>query len=70
MVLKDKDSMVMKYAVSEKAILDVKSEKEHTDKKYKELSRENEILQHKLTSMSSEKARICQMLDNKVSFFK
>ncbi|KAJ8961976.1 hypothetical protein NQ314_005757 [Rhamnusium bicolor] len=37
----------------------------NAEKKYKESIRENEILQHKVQSMVSEKARICQMLDNK-----
>lgn len=60
--------MVMKYAVSEKNVLEQKSLKEQTEKKYKEAVRENELLQHKLTTMNSEKARICQMLDNKVNY--
>lgn len=57
----------MKYAVSEKNVLEQKSLKEQTEKKYKEVIRENELLQHKLNTMNSEKARICQMLDNKVN---
>lgn len=60
--------MVVRYAVSEKAVLEHKFAKELYDKKYKESLREIEILQHKLNTMISEKARICQMLDNKVCF--
>lgn len=65
--VREKDAMVMRYAVSEKNILDQKQSRENSEKRCKELLRENEILQHKVTQMSNEKARICQMLDNKVS---
>lgn len=58
--------MVMKYAVSEKHVFEQKSAKEKVEKKLQEMTRENELLQHKLNTMNSEKARICQMLDNKV----
>lgn len=56
----------MKYAVSEKNLLDLQGEKNRLEKKKKEALSENELLQHKLSSMMSEKSRICQMLDNKV----
>lgn len=61
--------MVMKYAVSEKEVLEQKNAKERIEKKYKDSLKENEILQHKLSTMCSEKVRICQMLDNKVFIF-
>lgn len=57
--------MVVRYAVGEKNILREKQLKETFEKKYKDLQREYEILQHKIQTMISEKARICQMLDNK-----
>lgn len=56
----------MRYAVSEKNTLEQKHLREQIEKKHKDALREIEILQHKVSSMSSEKARICQMLDNKV----
>lgn len=62
--------MVIKYAVSEKNVLDQKQQKEQIEKKYKEQVTENEILQHKVQVMCSEKARICQMLDNKCYEYK
>ncbi|KAF5304350.1 hypothetical protein FQA39_LY09729 [Lamprigera yunnana] len=63
--VKEKEIMVMKYAMSEKAVLDLKSTKEVTEKKLKEAQRENQILQYKVCTTFSEKSRICQMLDNK-----
>ncbi|KRT84720.1 hypothetical protein AMK59_2363, partial [Oryctes borbonicus] len=63
--IKEKESVVIRYAISEKHVLDQKSAKESIEKKFKESLRENEILQHKVNQMCSEKARICQMLDNK-----
>lgn len=57
--------MVVRYAVGEKNILKERQMKEAIEKKYKDLHRESEIQEHKIQTMISEKARICQMLDNK-----
>lgn len=62
---KEKENMVIRYAVGEKAVLQERSLKESFERKFKEQVRENEILVHKVQSMNTEKARICQMLDNK-----
>lgn len=62
---KEKETMVIRYAVGEKNILKEKQMKEAVEKKFKDLQREYEILQHRIQTMVSEKARICQMLDNK-----
>ncbi|XP_063906969.1 coiled-coil domain-containing protein 186 isoform X2 [Zophobas morio] len=67
---KEKEAMVVKYAISEKNVLDVKHQKEQIEKKYKEQVAENEIIQHKVQVMVSEKARICQMFDNKCYEYK
>lgn len=56
----------MKYAVSEKGVLELKAIKEHAERKLQEANKEKDLLQHKLTAMVQEKARICQLLDNKV----
>lgn len=63
--IKEKETMVMRYAVGEKNVLKEKQQREVVEKKYKETMRDNEIFQYKLQTMVSEKARICQMLDNK-----
>ncbi|CAG9772571.1 unnamed protein product [Ceutorhynchus assimilis] len=63
--IKEKENMVIRYAVGEKNVMKERQQKEQIDKKFKELQKENELLQHKLQTMISEKARICQMLDNK-----
>ncbi|KAK7790359.1 hypothetical protein R5R35_003855 [Gryllus longicercus] len=61
----DKDSMVMSYVVSEKKVMDLQKAKEGLEKKLKESVKEREILVGKMKSAAGEKARICQMLDNK-----
>ncbi|KAL3289434.1 hypothetical protein HHI36_022859 [Cryptolaemus montrouzieri] len=64
--VKDKENMVIKYAVGEKKLLAEMQLKEKGEKKCKDLTREKEILQHKVQTMVAEKSRICQMFDNKV----
>ncbi|XP_074041943.1 coiled-coil domain-containing protein 186 isoform X2 [Leptinotarsa decemlineata] len=63
--VKEKEMMVVRFAVAEKNVLKEKSQKEAAEKKCKEATRENELLQHKIQTMVSEKARICQLLDDK-----
>lgn len=63
---KEKENMVIKYAVGEKKILAESQSKERAEKHYKEMKREKEIQEHKVRTLISEKARICQMFDNKV----
>lgn len=65
MAVKEKEAMVVRYAMGEKTVLEERNAKNQFEKKHKDALRENEILQHKLSSMASEKTRICQMLDNK-----
>lgn len=65
LAIKEKESMVMRYAVSEKNVIDIKQGKNTSEKKCKEFSRECDLLQNKLKVMESEKSRICGMLDNK-----
>jgi len=62
---KDKEEMVMKYAFSESQLLNHKKEKECLEKKVKDLTRDGEVTMGKLKMLSSEKARVAQMLDNK-----
>ncbi|XP_044764847.1 coiled-coil domain-containing protein 186-like [Coccinella septempunctata] len=64
--VKEKENMVIKYAVGEKKILAESQSREKAEKKCKELKREKEIQEHKVRTLISEKARICQMFDNKV----
>lgn len=62
---KQKEAMVMKFAVGEKNLLEMRQQKEQFEKKLKDAGAEKEIMHHKVQMMSSEKERICQMLDNK-----
>lgn len=63
--VKEKETMVIKYAISEKSVLELKSARDNAEKKLKEANRENEILQTKVSGAFSEKTRICQLLDKK-----
>ncbi|XP_022910975.2 coiled-coil domain-containing protein 186 isoform X1 [Onthophagus taurus] len=63
--VKDKETMVLRYACSEKNVIEQKYAKDALEKKHKECLREIDILQYKVNQMGTEKARICQMLDNK-----
>ncbi|PSN40131.1 hypothetical protein C0J52_23823 [Blattella germanica] len=62
---RDKEAMVMRYAVSEKEVIDQKKERESLEKRLRELGKERDIMLGKLKGMSAEKTRICQLLDNK-----
>ncbi|KAL3273483.1 hypothetical protein HHI36_014924 [Cryptolaemus montrouzieri] len=64
--LKEKESMTIKYAMSERKLLVEKKIKEEIEKKNMELIRENATLQHKLQTMIEEKKRVCFMYDNKI----
>ncbi|XP_068083218.1 coiled-coil domain-containing protein 186 [Anabrus simplex] len=62
---KERESMVMRYAISEKEVINQKKELETLDKKLKESVKEKELLMGKLKSLTSEKARLCQLFDSK-----
>lgn len=64
---KDKEAMVMRYAVSEKEVIDQKRERESLEKKLREMGREKDLLFNKLKNISSERTSICKMLENKVT---
>jgi len=64
---KDKEAMVMRYAVSEKEVIIQKKERESLEKKLREMGREKDLLLGKMKGISTDKTRICQMLDNKVT---
>ncbi|CAH1186630.1 unnamed protein product [Phyllotreta striolata] len=64
--LKEKEAMVVRYAVAEKNVLKEQKLKESAEKKANENTKELEILQHRIQTLISEKSRICQMLDNKI----
>lgn len=64
---RDKEAMVMRYAVSEKEVIDQKRERESLEKKLREMAREKDLLLGRLKGISAEKARICEMVDIKVT---
>ncbi|XP_050293279.1 coiled-coil domain-containing protein 186 isoform X2 [Anthonomus grandis grandis] len=62
---KEKENMVIRYAVGEKNVIRERQQKEQAEKKLKDAQKEIQLFQQKMQTMVSEKARICQMLDNK-----
>ncbi|KAG8231829.1 hypothetical protein J437_LFUL008600 [Ladona fulva] len=62
---REKEAMVMRYATSERDVIEGKKEREAMDKKIREMTKEREILLNKVKAMNGEKARICLMLDGK-----
>ncbi|GAB6024987.1 hypothetical protein CHUAL_010081 [Chamberlinius hualienensis] len=64
---KDKESMVVKYALSEKSVLTIKKCLEETERKYKESLREKETLMGKVRALTNDKARLNQTIDAKTS---
>ncbi|CAK9795369.1 Coiled-coil domain-containing protein 186 [Anthophora plagiata] len=62
---KERESMVMKYAVSEKQLIDTQRAKEYAERRVKEITAQHEGLQSKLREMQGERARICNILTGK-----
>jgi len=62
---KERDSMVVKYARSEREVIVAQNQREGIEKKIKDLTKEREGLQEKIKSLTSEKTRVCHMLDVK-----
>ncbi|XP_043479593.1 coiled-coil domain-containing protein 186-like isoform X2 [Leptopilina heterotoma] len=62
---KERECMVMKYAVSEKQLIDVQRARDLAERKLKEISRDHELMQSKLRQSQGERSRICNILDNK-----
>lgn len=59
--------MVMKYAVSEKSVIDLKREIQSRDTKMKDAIKERDSMQGKLKTVIAEKVKLNQLLDSKVS---
>ncbi|KOC71021.1 Uncharacterized protein C10orf118 [Habropoda laboriosa] len=62
---KERESMVMKYAVSEKQLIDTQRAKENAERRVKEITTQHEGLQSRLREMQGERARICNILTGK-----
>ena len=63
---KAKETMVMRYANSEKEILRQRKELDNADKQIKNLMKEVENLNKKTKMLSSERERLIHMVDAKV----
>ncbi|XP_071555228.1 coiled-coil domain-containing protein 186 isoform X2 [Temnothorax nylanderi] len=64
-VNKEKEDMVMRYVTSEKQLIDTQRVRDSTERKVKELLKDQELLQGKLRQAQGERTRICNILDGK-----
>ncbi|XP_044581320.1 coiled-coil domain-containing protein 186 isoform X2 [Cotesia glomerata] len=62
---KERESMVMKYAISEKQRLDLQRTLEQSHSRLKQLTSDKEVLTSKLKTAFNERSRVTQMLDVK-----
>ena len=62
---KEKESMVIKFAMSEKDVLNAQSQKDKMEKKLKDMDKEKDNLLGKIKTLNAERAKICQQLDSK-----
>jgi len=63
---RDKESMVMKYALGEKDIMVAKRGKEEAEKRLKENMKDKESLQYKIKTLSTERTRLQALCDNRM----
>ncbi|KAL0270303.1 UNVERIFIED_CONTAM: hypothetical protein PYX00_007767 [Menopon gallinae] len=64
---KERESMVMKYAIGEKSVIDLKREIQSLETKVKDMIKEKEANQMRLKNISAEKVKLNQLLDSKIS---
>ncbi|XP_049789362.1 coiled-coil domain-containing protein 186-like isoform X1 [Schistocerca nitens] len=62
---RETEAAVVRYAVSEKELMDQRKEREAADRRLKDAVKEREALSAKLRTAAAEKTRVCQMLDAK-----
>ncbi|KAK8769370.1 hypothetical protein V5799_014164 [Amblyomma americanum] len=66
-VTKEKDSMVVKYATSEKEVILARKALEDTEKKYREVVKERDQHFSRVRVLNNERARLCSSLDTKLA---
>lgn len=64
---KEKEAMVVKYAICEKTVLSLKKTQEELERKLRETNREKEMMMGKVRTLTNERARLSQAFDNKVA---
>ncbi|KAM0733944.1 Coiled-coil domain-containing protein 186 [Formica fusca] len=62
---KEKENMVMRYATSEKQLIDSQRAIDCAERKVKELLKDQELFQNKLRQTQGERTRICNIMDGK-----
>ncbi|KAH7983898.1 hypothetical protein HPB52_015128 [Rhipicephalus sanguineus] len=67
MVTKEKDTMVVKYATSEKEVILARRALEDMEKKYREVVKERDQHFSRVRSLNNERARLCSSLDTKLA---
>ncbi|XP_076043386.1 coiled-coil domain-containing protein 186-like isoform X2 [Oratosquilla oratoria] len=63
---REKESMVIKFACSEKEVILAKRLKENIEKKIKDMEKDREAYLNKIKVLNGEKTRICLTMDSKV----
>jgi hypothetical protein len=63
---RDKESMVIKYAVGEKEVILQRRAKDETEKRLKAANREREDLANKIRTLTAEKSRALQLADSRL----
>ncbi len=64
---RDKESMVMKFAMGEREVIVQRKGKEEAERRLKAMAKEKEELQNKVKAFTSEKAKVQQVADSRVS---
>lgn len=64
---RERENAVLRYAVVEASTIEAKNAKEAYEKKNKDLLKEHETMSGKIKLLQGEKAKICGMLEAKVS---
>ncbi|XP_037282619.2 coiled-coil domain-containing protein 186 isoform X2 [Rhipicephalus microplus] len=67
MVTKEKDTMVVKYATSEKEVILARRALEDMEKKYREAVKDRDQHFSRVRSLNNERARLCSSLDTKLA---
>lgn len=65
---RERENAVLRYAVVEASTIEAKNAKEAYEKKNKDLLKEHETMSGKIKLLQGEKAKICGMLEAKVSW--
>ncbi|XP_067129441.1 coiled-coil domain-containing protein 186 isoform X1 [Centruroides vittatus] len=64
---KERDNMVLRYAQSERDVINLKKVRDEFEKKLKDAAKEREGILNRIKGLNTEKSRLCNSLDSKSS---